>query len=214
MKNKLLHIIFALLATLALAGCAIYPAVQVAGGAMTGYDAVVIADDYIPRDHIEGGTRNMDTDKMLERRLRERLKINNMAVSAHVIDANAYLVGQFPDRALADSAVSTAQSVQGLKTITCKFFPATNAREAGNDALLTKELAMRLGETKRLEHADLRVEVIRGNAILIGETSNYDQKTAAVAIASEVGGITEVVDYIIVTPLVTPEEGTEKVAMN
>ena len=135
------------------------------------------------------------------------------SVSAHVIDANAYLVGQFPDRALADSAIDTAKSVQGLKTITCKFYPATNVHQAGVDAQLLKILATRLAETKRLEHADLRVEVIRGNAILIGETANYEQKTAAVAIASEVGGIKDVVDYIIVTPQEPPEVETEKIAM-
>jgi len=212
MKNKQLHIIFAALAFLALAGCAIYPAVQAAGGAMTGYDAVVIADDLLPRDHVEGSGRCLDADKMLERRLRERLRMKGMIVSAHVIDANAYLVGQFPDRALADTAVDTALTVQGLKTITCKFYPATNARQAGTDAQLLKRLVIRLGETKRLKNADLRVEVIRGNAILIGETADYEQKTAAVAIASEVGGIVDVVDYISVTPKENPEAKGEEIA--
>lgn len=212
MKKQHGYIIFIALISLALSGCAMYPAVQMAGGAMTGYDAVVIADDYIPRDHIEGGGRTHDADKMLQRRLRERLKLNNLPVSAHVIECNAYLVGQFPSRAQADAAVDTALSVQGIKTITCKFFPATNAREAGNDAMLLKKVSMRLGETKRLKNADLRVEVIRSNAILIGETSDYSQKTAAVAIASEVGGIKDVVDYITVNPQPTSDE-SDDVAM-
>ncbi len=147
----------------------------------------------------------------LERRLRERLKMDGAIVSAHVIDANAYLVGQFQSRALANRTVDTARTIQGLRTITCKFYPATNAHEAGNDARLLKEIAMRLSRTKRLENADLRVEVIRCNAILIGETPDYEQKTAAVAIASEVGGITEVVDYITVATKSDPK--TRKIAM-
>lgn len=213
MKRIHLHILFAILAFSSLTGCALYPVVQVAGGAMTGYDAVVIADDYIPRGHIEGGGRCLDNDKMLERRLRERLKIEGSIVSAHVFDANAYLVGQLPNRAQVDSTISTAKSVQGLKTITCKFYPPTTAREANADTELLKILALRLSETKRLESADLRVEVIQSNAILIGETSNYDQKTAAVAIASEVGGIKAVVDYITVAPQAVPANDNDEIAM-
>ncbi|MBI9078699.1 MAG: BON domain-containing protein [Pseudodesulfovibrio sp.] len=212
MKNIQPHTLFTILTILALSGCALYPAVQMAGGAMSGYDAVVIADDFLPRGHVAGGARSLNSDKMLERRLRERLRMQGMIVSAHVIDANAYLVGQFPDRAFADTAVDTARTVQGLKTITCKFYPATTARQAGTDAHLLNLLVVRLGETKRLRNADLRVEVIQCNAILIGETADYEQKTAAVAIASEVGGIEDVVDYISVTPKESPAATGDKIA--
>ncbi len=214
MKKGKITFIFAAMVCLFLAGCALYPAVQVAGGAMTGYDAVFIADDYIPRNHVNGGERSLDNDLMLERRLRERLRMNGLPVSAHVINANAYLVGQFSDRMLADSAINTARTVQGIRTITCKFYPATNVHQAGVDAQLLKILATRLAETRRLENVDLRVEVIRSNAILIGETANYEQKTAAVAIAFEVGGIRDVVDYIIVMPQGTPKAESEEIAMN
>lgn len=206
MKHIRLSILIVCIAIVALSGCALYPAVQVAGGAMTGYDAVVIADDYLPRESVAGGERCADQDRMLERRMRERMRMNNLPVSAHVIDGNAYLVGQLPSRSQADAAVETAQSVQGIKTITCKFFPASTMREANNDARLLKKLAARLGATKRLDNADLRIEVIRSNAILIGEASTYDQKTAAVAIAHEVGGIADVIDYITVMPPMQSDE--------
>jgi len=213
MLIKNLHIICVAVLGLALAGCAVYPAVQVAGGAMTGYDAVMIADDFIPRDSVEGGGQCRDADVMLERRLRERLKLQNInTVSAHVFDRNAYLVGQFPERAQADAAVNVATSVQGLKVINCKFYPLTSPRQAQNDTLLLGKLTKRFGETRRLDDIDLRVEVIRSNAILIGEAGTYDQKTAAVAIASEVGGVEDVVDYIVVKPRPQTTPDGEKVA--
>ena len=192
----------AVLLSALLAGCALYPAVQVAGGAMTGYDAMVTADKYLPRNGVEGGSLCIVHDAQMERRLRERLELNNLHLSAHVINAKAYLVGQVQSRSQADYAVRTAATVEGIQTITCKFYPATPARQAAHDAardeLLVKQLSKRFDETKRLQGTDLRVEVIRSHAILIGRTKDYSQKTAALAIAEEVNGLTDVVDYISV----------------
>jgi len=195
-----------------LTGCAVYPVVQVAGGAMTGYDAVQIADEYLPRTSIKGGELNACTDKMLERRLRERLKMYNMPmVSAHVVNREAFLVGQFLNRKRADQAVEVASSIQGLKVINCKFYPVASPREAQNDHRLLAKVSKQLGSSSRLNDADLRVEVIRGNAILIGSAGTWEQKTAAVAIVSEVGGIKDVIDYIVVNETAPTPEG-EKVA--
>jgi osmotically-inducible protein OsmY len=215
MRRKLFHIVRSagsaarpvvslVLATglaIGLGGCAVYPAVQVAGGAMTGYDAVILADEYIPRGSVQGGQLQCDTDRMLERRLRERLVMGgSSSVSAHVIGGHAYLVGQLDSRDQADRAVSTARSLEGLKLVTCKFYPRVTPSEAKSDAALLRTVSAKLAATRRLENADLRVEVIRGNAILIGSTADHSQKTAALAIAGEVWGIRDVVDYIAVAP--------------
>jgi len=199
-----------------LSGCALYPAVQVAGGAMTGYDAMVTAERYVPRDSVTGGSLGVVRDAQLERRLRERLALNDIRLSAHVIDAKAYLVGQVSSRNRADYAIRTAATVEGIKTITCKFFPMAPSRQATRDAArdeqLIKALSERFGETKRLEGTDLRVEVIRSHAILIGRTRDYGQKTAALAIAAEVNGVADVVDYISVSqpeaPSAPPNQGS------
>lgn len=211
MKKTSLHTIFLAVSLMVLTGCAVYPAVQLAGTAMTGYDVMVLADDNLPRNSVEGGQRNFSNDTMLQRRLRERLAQHRMPVSAHVIDANAYLVGQFPSRAQADHVIAVTKTVQGLRSITCKFYPQTTAREAGDDARLRTELAQQLAQTKRLKNVDLRVEVIRANAIIVGKAENMEQKTAAVAIASEVGGINDVVDYIYVKQ--QPQAENSDVAM-
>lgn len=211
--ERVLRHIFILAALAAMTGCALYPAVQVAGGAMTGYDAAIIADEYLPRESVEGGERGHTADSMLERRMRERLRMNGLTtVSAHVIDRQAYLVGQFPNRAEADKSIKVASSVHGITAINCKFFPMASPREAQNDTRLLSKLVKRLGETKRLNNADLRVEVIRSNAIIVGSTPDYAQKTAALAVASEVGGIHEVVDYIVVKSPPKPEAEGDKVA--
>jgi osmotically-inducible protein OsmY len=208
MKIPNRHILLALALAALLSGCAVYPAVQVAGGAMTGYDAVVIANDYIPRQSVNGGSLCANQDRMLQRRLRERLRLGGInTVSAHVIDSNAYMVGQVTDRHRAEKAVQVARSVTGLRTITVKFFPVTPEGKIQSDLVLLKELSQRLARTERLKRADLRVEVIQGNAILIGRADDYAQKTEAVAIAHEVGGVREVVDYICVVKAVSSAGG-------
>lgn len=211
--HKPLHTFLALALAGLLTGCAVYPAVQVAGGAMTGYDAVQIADEYLPRSSVKGGQLSTCTDKMLERRLRERLKMYNMGmVSAHVIDRQAFLVGQFLNRTRADKAVEVASSIEGLKVINCKFYPVASPREAQNDTRLLAKVSTQLGNSSRLNDADLRVEVIRGNAILIGSAGSWEQKTAALAIVAEVGGIKDVVDYIVVRQNTVVDPEGEKVA--
>ncbi|MUM76275.1 BON domain-containing protein [Pseudodesulfovibrio sp. F-1] len=202
----------ALLAVLVLAGCAVYPAVQVASGAMTGYDAVVLADEYIPKNSVSGGQLVCDSDRMLERRLRERLIMGGVPqVSAHVIGGHAYLVGQLDNRGQADRAVSTARNVEGLKFVTCKFFPPSTPAEARSDASLLYSVSRKLSDTKRLESAYLRVEVIGGTAILIGATADHSQKTAALAIAGEVWGVRDVVDYIAVNPTIQSAQSARAV---
>jgi len=200
----------ALLLSSLFAGCAVYPAVQVASGAMTGYDAVVLADGYIPKNSVPGGQLVCDSDRMLERRLRERLVMGGVPqVSAHVIGGHAYIVGQLDSRVQADRAVSTARSVEGLKLVTCKFFPPSTPAEARNDAALLYTVTRKLADTKRLESADLRVEVIGGTAILIGATGDHSQKTAALALAGEVWGVRDVVDYIAVNPSVQSAQSAQ-----
>jgi osmotically-inducible protein OsmY len=215
MKRNLFHIVLAVGLSMSLAGCAVYPAVQVAGGAMTGYDAVVFADQHIPRESVQGGQIQCDSDRMLERRLRERLRLGGVqTISAHVIGGHAYLVGQADSRAQADRALGTARALEGVRLITCKFYPRLSPREAQSDASLLRTVSQKLAATKRLENADLRIEVIGGTAILIGSTSDHSQKTAALAIAGEVWGVRDVVDYIAVEPAAQAGTGTSRVASN
>lgn len=198
---------------LSLSGCALYPVVQVAGGAMTGYDAVVLADEFAPRDSVKGSGTCGNYDGQLQRRLRERLRMNDLTtVSAHVLDTQAYLVGQFPDRRGADKSIDIASTVQGLTVINCKFFPLSSPRQAQLDSRLLAAVSQRLGSSARLQAADLRVEVVGGYAVLVGTAADWEQKTAAVAITSEVGGIKDVIDYIVVEKKAPDEDEGEKVA--
>lgn len=215
MWKPICHMFVVLTAAALLSGCALYPAVQVAGGAMTGYDAVVMADEYMPRDSVKGGGTCLNYDGQLQRRLRERLKLNGLdTVSAHVIDTQAYLVGQFPNRQGADRSIDVASSVQGISIINCKFFPLASPRQARDDTRLLAAVSQSLGSSSRLSEADLRVEVIGGHAVLVGTAADWEQKTAAVAITSEIGGIRDVIDYIVVRQQPAPPVDGEKVAAN
>lgn len=196
-------------------GCALYPAVQVAGGAMTGYDAAIIADDYLPRSSVIGGEMHAKTDETLERRLRERLDLNGIkSVKVHVIGCRAYLVGEVSDRATADYAIQTAATVQGVKTIRCKFFPrSATGKNVADDARLSKELRAVYQRSKALQREDLRVEVIQRHAILIGLTDTGIERARAVAMAHEFGELTAITDYIEVRqemPLAQAEPATDE----
>ncbi|SOB59826.1 Transport-associated protein [Pseudodesulfovibrio profundus] len=198
MRTVPYQIIIIMLLGLLTGGCALYPAVQVAGGAMTGYDAAIIADDYLPRSSVIGGELHAKTDVTLERRLRERLDLNGIKdLKVHVIDCRAYLVGEVADRATADYAIQTAATVQGVKTIRCKFFPKSAFRKnTSDDKRLSQELATMYKRSKALQREDLRVEVVQRNAILIGLTDTGIERARAVAMAHEVGELASITDYI------------------
>ena len=194
------------------AGCAAYPVVQVAGGAMTGYDAVMLADEHLPRNAVQGGSLTADMDRMLERRLRERLRMQSLhRVQAHVVDARAYLVGHLDNRHQANQALDIAKNVQGLTAVTVKFHPTPDHDRQQADAALLAQLNADLREAGCLDDSQLRTAVLDGAAVLMGRACNYRQKTAAVAVAHEIGGITNVVDYITVPAAI---EDRDDLALN
>lgn len=216
MVKSVLHTLFAVMVVAALTGCAVYPAVQVAGHAMTGYDAVTLADEYLPRKSVEGGNlRCATSDQVMQRRLRERLQLQRTGVRAHVVNAQAYLVGPVANRKQADKAIRIASTVQGLRTITCKFYHMPTQEQADEDVRLHTELSGRLKQIKHLETFDLRIEIVGANAILIGRADTFGQKTEALAVASEIGGLNQIIDYISVKePLPDEQSATDTVASN
>lgn len=192
------------------AGCAAYPVVQVAGGASTGYSAAHWADDYLPRDSIPGGQFRGDIDKQLQRRLRERLMLKGFkGVSAHVVAFNAYMVGRVSSRERANAAMEIGKSVEGLRSVTGKFFPYGSPRQSEKDLKLLKEVSTMFASSERLTATTLRVEVVQGNVILIGITCDPEQKSAAAAMPYEIAGVNKVIDYIVLKLPDVPE-GEEK----
>ena len=199
MKTRLHRLLAAIALIALLSGCALYPAVQIAGAAMTGYDAVHLADDHLPRDSVGAQGRGVGNDVMLERRLRERLTLNGLSsVSANVINSQAYLVGRLPGRTEADKTVKVASQVQGLTTINCRFFPVPDKRRAALDTGILTDLGKRLEGRDDLKNAGLRLDVISGNAVIVGKAWTFDQKNAILKLASSTNGVLNVVDYVVV----------------
>lgn len=179
-------------------GCAVYPAVQVAGGASTGYSAAQWADDLLPRDSIPGGEFRGDEDRMLQRRLRERLVMKGYkGVSAHVVAFNAYIVGRVPSRECARAIIETGKSVEGLRSVTGKFYPLCTPLQSREDMELLESVSSMFASSDRLKDVKLRVEVIQGTVILIGITGNPEEKSAAANMPYEIAGVKKVVDYIV-----------------
>lgn len=195
------------------AGCAVYPAVQVAGGASTGYSAVHWADEYLPRESIPGGEYRGDLDKMLQRRLRERLMMKGYTgVSAHVVAFNAYMVGRVPTRKCAQTVMEIGKSVEGLRSVTGKFFPLGSPAQSEEDMELLQSVSTMLVSSDRLTDLKVKVEVFQGTVILIGITADPEQKSAAANMPYEIAGVDKVVDYIVLKlPEAPPaEEGEEQ----
>ena len=187
-------------------GCAVYPVVQVAGGASTGYSAAHWADEYLPRDSIPGGEYRGDVDKMLQRRLRERLMMKGYkGVSVHVVAFNAYLVGRVTSRDRAKAAMEVGKSVEGLRSVTGKFYPLGSPKQSKEDMKLLESVSTMLASSERLQATKLRVEVIQGNVILIGITCNPEEKSAAAAMPYEIAGVNSVIDYIVLKLPPKPE---------
>lgn len=188
-------------------GCAVYPAVQVAGSASTGYSAAHWADDVLPRDSIPGGEFRGDLDTMLQRRLRERLLMKGYkGVSAHVVAFNAYIVGRVPGRNCAQEIMKIGKSVEGLRSVTGKFYPLGSSVQSREDMKLLESVSTMLASSERLKDVRLRVEVIQGNVILIGITGNPEDKSAAANMPYEIAGVKKVVDYIVLKLPEKPEE--------
>jgi len=189
------------LLTALLTGCALYPAVQVAGAAFTGYDAYTLAEEHIPRNSVGNGQMpHPAMDEVLQRRLRERLIIKGQStVSAHVINSQAYLIGRFPNRTEADKAVKITATVQGLTVIHCKFYPTPAPKQSKRDTRTLASIKKRLHSIEALKSAPLHVDVISGNAVLVGKAWTWDQRNAAISAVRKTRGVGNVVDYIVVS---------------
>lgn len=182
-----------------LPACAAYPVVQVAGGAMTAYDAVIWAEGNIPADSIDPNCRYALPDKVLERRLNERLQLNAIrSARGYVFDGHAYLVGSFATRSAADHAVNVASGVDGLQVITVKFYPADHDTP-GEDIRLAQAISEEFSRTGAVGTSRIRAAVVAGNAIVMGVAKTPADKLAALNVVRNTQGIAEVVDYVKIT---------------
>lgn len=186
--------LFALLTACILTACAT-PALQMAGMGKTGYDVAVLIDEHAPRGRVDFDSNYGCIDETLERRVRERLRMNGyLGLTVHVYNAHGYLTGPAPDRQWADRAIRIASSVQGLKRLTCRFFPPSDNPIQNRDR--TRKLESALNDAPLLEAQRIHGGVYGDTAVVTGLVRSEEQKRAALDKARDIKGVTMVVDYV------------------
>lgn len=186
--------LLALLTACILTACAA-PALQVAGMGKTGYDVAVLVDEHAPKGRVDFNSNYGCIDETLQRRIRERLRMNGyLGLTVHVYNAHGYLTGPAPDRGWADSAIRIASSVQGLKRLTCRFFPPSENTIQDRDR--TRRLQSALKPISSAKGQRVHGNVFGGTAVVTGLVRSEEDKRAALGKAHDIAGITDVVDYV------------------
>ncbi|WP_187170601.1 BON domain-containing protein [Salidesulfovibrio onnuriiensis] len=182
-----------------LCACAAAPVVQVAGYGMTGYDAAMLADDYLPRERVEFNKPMACSDAVIERRMDERLLIKGYPeLSPYSFGGHVYLVGEVLDRPNGQRATEIARSVLGIKSLTTHFFPVSDLSDVSTDRQLTTTLSQRFKKDTTLGTSPLRIAVVQRTAVVMGPAATPELKRHALNTARTTPGIQRVVDYVVV----------------
>ncbi|WP_460139154.1 BON domain-containing protein [Salidesulfovibrio brasiliensis] len=198
----------ALLAAALLCACAAAPAFEAAGMAKTGYDVAVLIDESAPKDRVDFHGDYGCTDQVLARRIRERLLIRGYTgLTANVYDGHGYLFGPAPTKKWADGAIKIASSVQGLRVLTCRFFPPSDNPIHDRDR--TRFLAARMAKDKTLDPARVDAVVVGNTAVVMGVVPEQAIQDHALDMARDVDGVNEVLDYVVIVTRVDPEKNGE-----
>ncbi|MDQ7834641.1 MAG: BON domain-containing protein [Humidesulfovibrio sp.] len=159
----------ALLCLLALctSGCAALPllavgdVLSVAEAGKTGFD---MAAGINSRQSLSQDTSD---DAQAEARLRARLhSLGGMLAQAtpHVTQGRAYIVGTYANPRELERARNATRNVKGVRELTLCLFPAGSGRHYVTDGELRDNILRMSGIRTR----DVRVQVVEGNAVLLG----------------------------------------------
>lgn len=186
-----------LLAAALLCACAAAPAFEAAGMAKTGYDVAVLVDEHAPKGRVDFYENFGCTDSVLARRIRERLLLRGYkGLTANVYAAHGYLFGTAPTKKWADGAIKVASSVQGLRILTCRFFPPSNNPISDRDR--TRALTARMKRDSMLEGKRIDAAVYGRTAVVMGLVGDERVQDHALAMAREVADVEEVLDYVVI----------------
>lgn len=192
------HFLIIALAIALFGGCA-SPLIDAASMGMTGYDATMLADEYLPRDRIDFNTPYDCTDAVIERRMDERLLIRGYPeLRPFSFGGHVYLVGEILDKQNGQRATSIAKSVQGIKSLTTHYFLIAGNSNMAHDHLLYDRLLKQFRSDKELASSPLRLTVVQSKAVIMGPASTPAIKRHAFKTARSTKGISTVIDYVVV----------------
>jgi osmotically-inducible protein OsmY len=146
-------------------------------------------------------------DEELKIQLREALLARGaspLAITPYVFMGRGFVVGFVADGVQRDGILSTAQGVQGLRSLQ-SYLPDRPTASSTTDDVSTKatvKAALVPHPEIGVTHVD--IEVLDGHVVLLGVVGSEEARESAVAAAAGVGGVKGVTNF----PLL-PEPGYE-----
>jgi len=197
--HKAFALLLLMLLTTTLAGCADLPVVSAAFDvfnaaetAKTGYDMAVGM----------GGRKMIEvkhtSDDEAENKLRALLQSQRGVLAqatGNVIGGHAYVVGVYQSPADLVRAKQLAESVSGVRKVTLCLFPLSQSQRAGNSDGEMRDIILRLAGVRTRE---VRVRVVQGNAVLLGNVKNPAEREKLLASARSAGAVS-VQNYLSTT---------------
>lgn len=141
----------------------------------------------------------MSKDQALANAIKGKLldKDKEKALKVHVtcVDGKAYLVGRVADRNFQVYAVQAAREVKGVTMVTVVF--KKNAATEDKDKEVAARVREALAADADLGSLGLEVEVLDGEAVLLGKVSNARLKKQAKALVEDVDGVKRVNSLLV-----------------
>ncbi|WP_054650402.1 BON domain-containing protein [Salidesulfovibrio brasiliensis] len=97
--------------------------------------------------------------------------------------------------------------MQGLRVLTCRFFPPSDNPIHDRDR--TRFLAARMAKDKTLDPARVDAVVVGNTAVVMGVVPEQAIQDHALDMARDVDGVNEVLDYVVIVTRVDPEKNGE-----
>ncbi len=144
-------------------------------------------------------------DHRLRMQLREAIAAENprlvAEVTPYVYMGHAYLVGFVPKHGDADALVNRARAVEGVRSVDTYLPAKPDERSLANDVEIKAKVKSALAIEPGQVVTRIEIEVLAGHVVLLGVVRSSETVADAERIASSVGGVSGVTNFLLV-----PEE--------
>lgn len=141
-------------------------------------------------------------DQMLQLDLRRAIMTDDalaaLAISPHVYMVRGFLVGRVDTQAQADALVTAAQGVTGLRSVST-YLPVApgGATVMAADVEKVGEIKAAIAADRDLVVTRYDVNVVDGQAVLLGVVASAEESAAVEAAARSVDGVTGVTNFLL-----------------
>lgn len=118
-------------------------------------------------------------------------------ISAQVVQGQVLLTGYLPTQEQIDRAIFICQHVHGVRSVRSDIrLGKPPTRELVDDSIITINVKRKLFNDKEVSGFTVHVETLNGKVYLQGVVANDSQRLRAATLASEVKGVTSVVNTL------------------